>query len=550
MRVKLKSVFFALVLWLIRKRDGRNKANTGFPNSRGENYLFDPLFPDETGEAYFTCLNMEPEENPLSIDFSRFRYEVVKGKRYEAGKEHRIRIDEPCALPCSITGVDITRIRGPYRIDLTCNGEEIPLRRLLAERFYYLPIREPADLVLKSDQDIVIGEPIALKQQTRNKAPFALMIFIDSFTWQIMERLSFEDDLPNISRFFSKGTVFENAFSSSNWTIPSIASVFSGKTITNHKMFHPREDIVLGDGYPVISEIFKRAGYLTFQACGNHRKTPSYGYAKGFDRTIYRYRATIGEIVESSLAQLRSFPDRDQFHWLSIFDAHTPIALTHDISIQMALPLEAQDYHQQDAKSPMQLEPNAMRTLRYIEELKKIDFNLGRLFDYVEDTFGDDALVCLLADHGTSFTTPDQKMLSPEKTHIALMMRGPQIAAARAPELVHQTDILPCMLRSAGLSLNSEIDGQLPAAMGGTQERDHVVSDILYPGTTRKIVIRDHEFEFHLESEGIVDSRGEYELGDYSYALYRRSDSLTEITSDEPETAERFRTMALEKLAA
>ena len=125
MRVKLKSVFFALVLWLIRKRDGRNKANTEFPNSRGENYLFDSLLLDETGESYFTCLNMEPEENPLSIDFSRFRY--------EAGKEHRIRIDEPCTLPCSITEVDITRIRGPYRIDLTCNGENIPLRRLHAE---------------------------------------------------------------------------------------------------------------------------------------------------------------------------------------------------------------------------------------------------------------------------------------------------------------------------------------------------------------------------------------------------------------------------------
>ena len=450
---------------------------------------------------------MEPEENPLSIDFSRFRYEVVKGKRFEAGREHKICIEEPSALPCAITGVDITRIRGPYRIDLSCNGQQMPLRRLLAERFYYLPVREPADLVLKSDHDLIIGEPVPLKQETKNRAPFALMIFIDSFTWTIMERLSFEKDLPNISRFFSKGTIFDNAFSMSNWTVPSIASVFSGKTITNHRMFHPRKDIVLGDGYPVVSEIFRRAGYLTFQACGNHRKTPSYGYAKGFDRTVYRYRATISEMVDASLAQLRSFPDRDQFHWLSIFDAHTPIALTHDISIQMALPLEAQDYHQQDAKSPMQLEQNAMRTLRYIEELKKIDFSLGRLFDYVEKQYGDDALVCLLADHGTSFTTPDQKMLSPEKTHIALMMRGPDITAGRTQELVHQTDILPSMLKSAGLILNSGIDGQLPVSMGGGIERDHVVSEILYPGTTRKIVIRDHEFEFHLESEGIVDDR-------------------------------------------
>ena len=550
MRSMLKSRFYSFLLWLIRKRDARNPANSGFPNSRGENYLFDPLFPDEYGEAYFTCLNMEPEENPLSIDFSRFRYEVAKGRRCEAGKPHKLVVDRPSAVPCAITGVDITQIRGPYRIDLTCGEKEIPLRRLLAERFYYLPIHEPAELTFRSDRDLILGEPIPLQQESRNTAPLALMIFIDSFTWEIMERMSFEKDLPNISRFFQNGTIFENAFSSSNWTVPSIASVFSGKTITNHRMFHPRQDIVLGNGYPVISEIFQRAGYLTFQACGNHRKTPSYGYAKGFDRTVYRYRATISEMVDATLSQLKSFPDRDNFVWLSIFDAHTPIALTHDIAIQMALPLEAQDYHQQDAKSPMQLEPNPMRTLRYMEELKKIDFGLGRLFEFIEERYGDQALVCLLADHGPSFTTGDQKMLSPEKTHIALMMRGPDIPAGRATELVHQTDILPSMLHSAGIRHNAEIDGRLPEFFGGPQSREHVVSDILYPGTTRKVAVRDHEYEFHLESEGTVDDDGAYELGDYRFALYRREDSLADVTAEHPEVTERLRTLALEQLKA
>ena len=553
MRALLKNLFFRLVMALVKRRDARNRESIGFPTSQGRNYLFEPLFPKADGTGYFTKYYLDAVENPLAIDFKRFKLEIVRGRRCPKGHPHQFDLDAPSAIPCAITNVSIVNgvgpTGGPNSLRLRTNGEDHHFRGLVGERFYYLPVRQTGAVEIRSDHDLIVGEPIPLVQRKRHKRKLVLTIFVDTFSWEIFDHISFEKDLPNIHRFFSKGTIFDRAYSASNWTVPGVASIYSGKTLKNHGMFHPRRDIVLGSDYPIISELFQADGYLTFQACGNWRKSPSYGYAKGFDRTVYKNRMTLGEVLDAYLDHMRAFPDRDQFAWLSIFDPHTRVSLTHEVAVQTAVPLAYHDYEDQEAKTPEQMIRDPARFSRYLEELKRVDFYLGRVFSFLEQRYADDEmLVCLVSDHGTSYASEDNQMLAREKTHVAFMIRGGGIPAGRTGEFVHATDILPTLLQFADVPFDGATDGRVPQALGGPSERDFVVSEIRFPGTTFKAAIKDDEFDFYFESEGLTGDDGAVEVGAFKTALFRKDDFTTDVSRDHPEVVKRYERTVLEYL--
>lgn len=541
----MKSLLFRSVERVLNYRDSRTPASTNFPSCHGKNYFFNPLFPDQSGNAYFYKFFLDPADNPLTVDFKRYRGELLPGKLCRKGRAHQVHINTPSILPYSIVGPEMTNLRGAYQASIKINGKTQELKNLLSDRFYYLSITEPGQLEISSEHDLIVGKPIHLTQGKKHKQRLVMTIFVDSFAWEIFDQMSFEDDLPNIHKFFSKGMIFENAYSSSNWTVPSVASIFSGRTLKNHGMFHPRKDQVVGTGYPILSELFQRDEYLTFQSCSNHRKTPAHGYAKGFDRSVFKYQSTLGELIDNVFGQLRAFPDRDHFVWLSVFDAHSAPGLTLDISTQTALPLEAQNYEEQAAKSPLATKCDPRKTARYIEELKRVDFYLGRLFDYINNVYEEgEFLVSLVSDHGTSSATANPELLSRERTHIAFMVRGGNAPQGRCQDFVQNTDILPSILHLADVPFDVEINGRLPMVFGGNDPRNYAVTEIMYPGTFREVGIKDDTFDFYLKSQGAVDDKGDFEMGTPETFLYKANDTSKELSDEYPEIVEKYTSVA------
>ena len=45
--------------------------------------------------------------------------------------------------------------------------------------------------------------------------------------------------MPNTQRFFSKGVICENVYTSADWTYPSMTSIHTGQSLSRHKMIHP-----------------------------------------------------------------------------------------------------------------------------------------------------------------------------------------------------------------------------------------------------------------------------------------------------------------------
>jgi arylsulfatase A-like enzyme len=161
---------------------------------------------------------------------------------------------------------------------------------------------------------------------------------------------------PGLARLASEGVRFEQAFTTAPWTLPSHASIFTGR--------YPYElstdwDMPLGDEPAVVTEGFRQAGYRTAGFVGNvNYASRETGIARGFEH-YEDWPLTLGRLAEgSSLGHFitsnprlrrvldfwspltvktgdrittdflrwldRSGPGRPFFAFLNLFDAHEP----------------------------------------------------------------------------------------------------------------------------------------------------------------------------------------------------------------------------------
>ena len=53
--------------------------------------------------------------------------------------------------------------------------------------------------------------------------------------------------------------------------------------------------------------------FTTFQICSNFRKSPTYNYMLGFDRTLYKASMNCKETIMHTLEHIRSFSDNNNY---------------------------------------------------------------------------------------------------------------------------------------------------------------------------------------------------------------------------------------------
>jgi len=551
LRDLVNDTIFGVISKAVAWRD-RLEHIKNFPTCLGENMFYSELRHEEAGPAYHTKFYSEEPGNHYTVDFTQFKSELLKGVSIPPDQGFELDVSEPVVLPISVTGASLRIEKNNYNADLTYNNKRFPLHNLIQDRFYYLPLRDVGKVRVDSAHKMIVGDPIALNQKKKHHCRLAMMIFIDNFGWDIIEHLDFDTDLPNLSKFFDKGTIFDRSYSGANWTLPGVATIVSGRYIKNHGMFHNwQAEKRLGQGYTTMAEYFQNDGYLTFQVCNNPRKNPAYGYTKGYDRTVFSKTMSLGESLDAMYDHLRAFPERDHFCWLTIFDAHHTLAGAPHVANQINGTLDAQDYIAKHKKSPMELTLDPGKTVRYIEELKRIDFQLGMLFDYIEKNYNDDEfLVSVIADHGPGFLTDNPAELSHEKSHVVHMMRGTDVPVGlRVPEVVHTADVLPVFLKHAGLPApTEEIDGRIPEGLGGPAARDFAISEIIFPGEPYTASIKNDQYEFTFASGGKVGDDGKFTLGSAAYQLTDLRDWKTDISEQNPKLTEYFKSIIMDHI--
>ncbi len=243
---------------------------------------------------------------------------------------------------------------------------------------------------------------------------------------------------PSLQRFANRSVVFDRAVAPASWTLPSHASMFTGR--------YPNELSTdwlspLDDRYPTVAEVLRDQGFATAGFVANYSfcSRPA-GVARGFIH-YEDFPLSIGEFLKHSwlirlmmgsregfscvgmynnpsrksgrqvtddfLDWLKDHQDRPFFAFLNYLDAHDPYLpdklvgedrpLTHDEKILM------RNWWQMEQAD---IGPEEMRLARacYDSMIHYLDRQMGRLLDGLE-AYGlrDNTIVIITSDHGEHF---------------------------------------------------------------------------------------------------------------------------------------------------
>ncbi|NLF64146.1 MAG: sulfatase [Chloroflexi bacterium] len=103
---------------------------------------------------------------------------------------------------------------------------------------------------------------------------------------------------PHLDRWAAEGAVFEQAIAPAQWTIPSHASMFTGRYPTAHQVLQSNK--ALTPDLPHLAELLRAAGYDTIGFCNNPLVgILNNGFKRGFNR-FYNYGGAFPSLPEQS----------------------------------------------------------------------------------------------------------------------------------------------------------------------------------------------------------------------------------------------------------
>jgi arylsulfatase A-like enzyme len=137
-----------------------------------------------------------------------------------------------------------------------------------------------------------IGEQrgIAALPPAPGTAPNVILIVIDTLRADHVSAYGYaRHTTPNLDRLASEGALFENAISACSWTLPSHASLLTGRYPSDHGMRNAQPMPWLGwretalRGYPTLGAALERRGYRTAAFSANQTYfTSNVGLGRGF----------------------------------------------------------------------------------------------------------------------------------------------------------------------------------------------------------------------------------------------------------------------------
>lgn len=401
-----------------------------------------------------------------------------------------------------------------------------------SKHFNYYRVNNHTQVVSKNNS--YYGIPIPLEHNPKRKK-LVLSFFVDGLTQEVIQGSSFKELMPNTYRFFQKGMICTQTYSSGEWTFPSLATYETGLDTLHHMMFHNTLKYELPTNFPTLSEYFHRSGYFTSKMDGDWRSVYYYGYTRGIDQYVYQIQSQ-GSRAEQEIINviehIEAFKDTDQYLWMCVGDLHD-IADEYDLSlaVQNSLPLSSRTYEPRGTTSVKQ-SYSQNKCVMYKQAIKYMDTLFGLLFTYIENNYSDkEIIISLFADHGQGYLVPNDKhFLSKERTHVAFMFRGGDSKSGITNELMSTADYLPIMCKLANIPLdNVAIDGTLPKTFGGKTERKFAITESIHPGDPYSAVAHTNDFEIFFDNPEKVDNEGRFILSNYEvYGFHKNGEPITD----------------------
>jgi arylsulfatase A-like enzyme len=303
--------------------------------------------------------------------------------------------------------------------------------------------------------------------------------------------------------------VFEKAYTVSSWTLPSHASLFTGKLPSVHGADFSY--FWLDSSEKTMAEYLQEKGYITAGFIGGPFLLSTLNVAQGFAyyedsldpvsgvATLMLVRIarrltgmplwwmdrqnTAGELTDHVLTWLsRSDNPQPFFLFINYFDPHDPYRPPapfdslydpgyHGPMNGATRPLYSNrktGERKKGGKNGPPLDAQDYRHLKalYDGEIRYMDQEIGRLFDALErEGLLKNSILILTADHGESIgehkLVDHGHSLYEEQVHIPLILAGPGIPPGkRISSIVSNIDVLPTLMEMLGFNAPQKIEGR------------------------------------------------------------------------------------------
>jgi len=343
---------------------------------------------------------------------------------------------------------------------------------------------------------------------------------------------------PAIDAFAREALVFDEAISTSSWTLPTHMSMLTGMMPTEHGLSRARKRY---SSIPYLPAILSGDGYETIGIVSGLYLSPTFGYAEGFDV----YRALIDEPAENLVDAAKEIflaePRRPRFLFLHFFDAHWPYLPDEEYLEQAGgRPPDISDLNEnvKQRRPPKNNEEIEGTKTLYDGEIAYIDHHLERFFDALKESgLYDDTLIVLTADHGEGFYEHELWMHSEiiynEVTRVPLIVKGPGRAkGVHVSELVSQLGIFPTFLDAVGRETPFDHPGLLALAYEEAPFPERVMSEITWEANeVRGPLVKLAATEGHLKY--VATFAGE--LDDEQFVSRLVKEELFDLSSDSGE---------------
>jgi len=392
---------------------------------------------------------------------------------------------------------------------------------------------------------------------------------------------------PNIDKLAEEGVLFENHFTPGVWTLPTHASLFTGKYVCGHGCGVGHE--YLEPDLPTLAEAMNQHGYATagFTNNGMWVIDQDVGIARGFgEYTIVREAKpvppftpqpdnpdkgswkTVG-LVRKWLDQ-HSHDDKPFLLFINCTEPHmkywppNPFRnrfLLEGVDDEYAMKIPQDQFLGSAGK--IVLSPDDWEIVKSLRdgETACLDHRMDLIFDYMEELdVLDDTVLYILGDHGDTngehgfHTAHCQTAIWDTLIHTPLIIRGPGYfpAGTRIKHLVQTVDIFPTILEIAGVEdrkLWEEMQGKsLLSALHG-QIREFAMAEVQKPTEPLALISHRHEgwdprvFNRHLKCARTLEYKYIWS-SDMQDRLYNIADDPYEqrnVIAEKPEVAEELR---------
>lgn len=318
-----------------------------------------------------------------------------------------------------------------------------------------------------------------------------ILITIDALRADAIEPYNSSYKTPAFAHFANRSLIFERAYSNSPWTMPSLASIFSGLNPRAHGCSEPEG--CLAKEVNSLAELLKNKGFKTIAVVYQPLFEVPTGFERGFESfsvitchpiELYKkYFYPISKYAEkffdgfplltelTTIVALKKLKSQNSpfYLWIHHYDPHSPYSPPkrffelvekpkevinlpeHQIGFPTSIHSELLQKHQSTSPPPKPHEIKYVRDM-YQAEVNFVDSQLNILFNFLESTgLASSTYIILTADHGEEFYEHSGwdhgRTLYKEVLHIPLMISGPNIAHSKSACFATNVDVFATALR-------------------------------------------------------------------------------------------------------